>query len=284
MRKNTAYIPINTFADESEAGVSIEKFSFESLPVLAEWEQPERHDRHSFFLLESGNVDLEIDFERYTIDAPAVIYMHPDQVHRIIGFNGVTVCAWAITDENLKPEYLQLLENILPAKPISLHRETFVLMTEAALLCIKLSERKNKHLHHSLLSDHCNALIGLVISLYLEKSAAATVSRAELVTKVFRAELARYFTELKRPSEFAEKLHLSIPYLNECIKNATGQSVTWHIQQRVILEAKRLLCHTDQSLKEIAAALGYDDYAYFSRLFTRVAGLSPVQFRNKNLD
>jgi len=50
------------------------------------------------------------------------------------------------------------------------------------------------------------------------------------------------------------------------------------------LEAKRLLYHSDQSLKEIAAILGYDDYPYFSRLFTKVAGIAPLNFRHKNRD
>jgi len=66
------------------------------------------------------------------------------------------------------------------------------------------------------------------------------------------------------------------------VKSVTGQPVSWHIQQRVILEAKRLLYHSGRSLKEIAATLGYDDYPYFSRLFTKVAGMSPLTFRHKN--
>ena len=72
--------------------------------------------------------------------------------------------------------------------------------------------------------------------------------------------------------------------LNECVRNATGYSVTYHIQQRVVLEAKRLLYHSDKSVKEIAAGLGYEDYSYFVRLFTKVSGITPAAFRNKNFD
>ncbi|WP_258539462.1 helix-turn-helix domain-containing protein [Chitinophaga oryzae] len=70
--------------------------------------------------------------------------------------------------------------------------------------------------------------------------------------------------------------------LSFCVKATTGQSVSWHIQQRVILEAKRLLRHSTKSVKEIAAELGYDDYPYFSRLFTKITGMSALAFRNKN--
>lgn len=52
------------------------------------------------------------------------------------------------------------------------------------------------------------------------------------------------------------------------------------IQERIILEAKRLLMYTDKSAKEIAYDLGYDDAAYFSNFFKKQAGLSPTDFRN----
>lgn len=285
MRKKPASIPVNKFGDEHNAGISIERISFEDLPALGEWEQPERHDRHSFFLLENGSVTIEIDFQKHEIHSPAIIYMHPDQVHRILSFARVRVCAWAIDDESLNPEYSKLLEAITPAAPLSLNPEQYALLTEAASLCIKIANQKKDQLYQSLLAAHCNGLIGLVLSLYLEQSASTEKSsRADMITKTFRETLAHDFSTLKRPAEYAQKLNISTPYLNECVKNITGQPVSYHIQQRVILEAKRLLYHSEQSLKEIAASLGYDDYPYFSRLFTKVTGVSPVVFRSKNHD
>ena len=285
MRKNTGTIPVNNFGDEVGGGVTIERISFDSLPDLGEWQQPERHDRHSFFLLEKGSVTLEIDFQQYVIRAPSAIYMHPDQVHRILAFKNVTVCAWGAHNESLNPEYVKLLEEITPAVPMPLNPETFALLAEATSLCIKFAKRDRDKLYHALLKDQVNALVALVIAPYDEqRTPADKLSRAEIVTKTFRETLALHFTRFKRPADYAQKLNLSTPYLNECVKNITGFSVSYHIQQRVVLEAKRLLRHSDQSLKEIAATLGYDDYAYFSRLFTKVSGMAPVTFRNKNLD
>jgi AraC family transcriptional activator of pobA len=283
MPRKTPAIPINSLDDESGVGVSVERLSFDYLPDLGEWEQPERHDRHSLFLLEKGSVTLEIDFVQYQIQSPAVIYMHPDQVHRIIGFDSVTVSVCAITDESLNPKYLQILEEISPAPPALLKPETFELLTEAASLCIKIAARRKDQLYESLIQDHGNALVGLILATYMEETKVAdNLSRAELLTKVFRQDLAQQFTKVKRPSDYAEQLHISTTYLNECIKNTTGYPVTHHIQQRVILEAKRLLYHSDLSLKEIAASLGYEDYPYFSRLFTKITGMSPLTFRHKN--
>jgi AraC family transcriptional activator of pobA len=277
-------IPVNQFGDESGSGVSIERFAFEDLPELGEWQQPERHDRHSFFLIETGSVTLEVDFERYRVQSPAVVYMHPDQVHRIIGFEQVKACALAVTDEALNSGYLRLLNELGPAAPVPLDSETFALLTGSVAVCLQVAGRKKDQFYDALLKDQGNALVGLIISCMAPARSADQLTRPEQVTKAFREMLGDYFKTLKRPAAYAAKLNLSTAYLNECVKAATGQPVSFHIQQRVILEAKRLIYHSDQSLKEIAAALGYDDYPYFSRFFTKVAGVSPVSFRSKNRD
>ncbi|WP_228377142.1 helix-turn-helix domain-containing protein [Chryseobacterium sp. FH2] len=71
------------------------------------------------------------------------------------------------------------------------------------------------------------------------------------------------------------------PLFERKCKNTTGLSVSQHIQNRIVLEAKRLLYHTDKSVKEISFELGYDDYPYFSRFFTKAAGMSALKFRSK---
>jgi len=285
MSKKTTSIPVNHFDEEHAPGISIEKISFKSLPVSVEAKESHRHDRHSFFLLEKGTVSIEIDFQKYRMRSSSVIYLHPDQVHRTTAVKNVTVSSWAISNENLNPEYLKLLEGLTPAQPLVLNKETFSILSEAVSLCIKFSERKNDKLYHSLLKDGCNALVALVASQYLERAKSTDkLSRFEIVTKAFRELLERNYSKIKRPAAYAKKLNISAPYLNECVKNTSGHSVSYHIQQRIILEAKRLLYHSDKSVKEIAAALGYDDYPYFSRLFTKVAGMTALAFRNKNLD
>jgi AraC-like DNA-binding protein len=46
------------------------------------------------------------------------------------------------------------------------------------------------------------------------------------------------------------------------------------------LEAKRQLCYTSQSIKEIAYDLGFEDSAYFSRFFKKSTQVSPIDYRN----
>ena len=78
-------------------------------------------------------------------------------------------------------------------------------------------------------------------------------------------------------------MNISPVYLNEIVKDITGQSSGQYIKNEIVLLAKRELFHTSDSIKEIAYRLGFTDSAYFTRLFTDVAGVSPGKFRG-NID
>lgn len=285
MRKKTSSIPVNHFDNDDNFGIAVERLLATDLLMFKEAKQAHRHDFHSFFLLETGSILIEIDFIKHNIKSPSVVYMHPNQVHLIKSHKNVTVSCCAINNENLNYEYLKLLEGIIPANPLELEKETFSILSQAVSLCINLSERKHSKLYSSMLKDSCNAFVALVISQYIERSKSPDkVSRFKTVTKSFNHILERDYTTVKRPAEYAKILNISTHYLNECVKNTTGHSVSHHIQQRIILEAKRMLYHSDKSVKEIAIELGYDDYPYFSRLFSKVAEMPPLTFRNKHYE
>lgn len=284
MPKKPKNIPIIAKSKHGE-GIFISTMSVEDTDLFEDVKHSHRDDYHLFSLQLKGTTSLEIDFQKYTIESSSVFYIHPNQVHRVVSFENVSFSSLAITNASLSQENLKLLEEITPVKPLLLPEEKLSMVSEVVSLCLKFSERKEEKLYHSLLKDSCNVLVSLVASYYLEETHSADkLSRFETITKSFKAILERNFSTIKKPTEYAQLLNISTPYLNECIRNTTGYSVTHHIQQRIILEAKRLLYHSDNSVKEIASDLGYDDYPYFSRLFTKVAGISPLAFRNKNLE
>lgn len=272
---------------EFSSGISMGKAHFDEQDImnLDEVRRSHRDNYHSFFLLENGTTVIEIDFQQYTVKPFSILYIHPHQVHRIVALTSVNGSFLRINSEHINPEYLHLLEELAPLKPLMVQEDIFSILANSASLCLNLSERKNQQLYHSCLKDSCNTLIGLLTSVYLEGSTPIDkLSRSEQITKAFKAALRRDFVSIKRPSAYALILNISTSYLNECVKDSTGQPVSYHIQQRIILEAKRLLYHSDQSVKEIADTLGFEDYAYFSRLFTKATGMSALSFRNKNRD
>lgn len=285
MQKKTKNIPVNTLPAGIREGIYIARTTLNGLPNFKEVERSHRDNGHVFILQEKGTTCIEIDFQEHRIEASSIIYIHPNQIHRVIAFENATVSSWIITSENLQPEFLKLLESITPVNVLHLNEETLSLISGAASLCIQFLERKHEKLYDLILKESCNTLIALVASQFLASAKTTdNFSRVGVITKIFKSLLEKDFASVKSPTAYAEYLNISTPYLNECVKNATGHSVSFHIQQRVVLEAKRLLCHSSKSIKEIAAELGYDDYSYFTRLFAKHTGISPLAFRNKNFD
>ena len=290
MLRNKKNIPVNSMTDNLSQGISIDKISIKKSDIKTAQQHEvathsHRDEGHTFHIVEKGTVQIEIDFKKYKIKAPSVIYMHPNQVHRILDFENITVCSLAIKNENLNPEYLKFLEEIAPAKPLKLSNENYALVINIFSLCFEFSNEKNNKLHYQLLRDSCNTLVAFLIAQLLNQSKQeANLSRFEIIAKSFKQLLEKNYCTIKRPGEYANKLNITTSYLNECIKNTTGFSASQHIQDRIILEAKRLLYHTSKSVKEIAFELGYVDYPYFARLFTKATGMSALSFRNKNHD
>jgi AraC family transcriptional activator of pobA len=285
MSAKNKHIPVNTLPTGTREGIVIARKSHHGLPGAKEVERSHRDNGYVFILQEEGTTCIEIDFQEHRIAAPAVIFINPNQVHRVMGFEDATTCSWIMTPENLRPEFLELLESLTPVNALALDAETLSVIAETASLCIRFAERKHEKLFDPILKESCNTLVVLVVSQYLAfAKATGHSSRFEMVTKAFKSLLENSFTTVKSPQAYAKCLNVSTPYLNECVKSATGCPVSGHIQQRVILEAKRLLYHSDKSIKEIAVELGYDDYSYFTRLFTKVTGMTPIAFRSKSLD
>ncbi|MCD9855596.1 helix-turn-helix transcriptional regulator [Epilithonimonas sp. JDS] len=281
MRKNTHNIPVNSMDSDSHQGISIDKINLEK----SDFTHSHRDEGHTFHILEKGTVHLEIDFNQYEISAPCVVYMHPNQVHRILSFDHITICSLSVNDEHLNPDYLKLLEEITPTTPLELSDKNYLVFYDLFKLCHKFSIEKNSKLHYSLFKDSCNMVVAFLISQFLDHKKEETHhSRFEIITQHFKKLLEKNYRTYKRPAAYADQLNISTSYLNECVKNTTGSSVSQHIQNRVVLEAKRMLYYSDKSIKEISFELGYDDYTYFSRLFTKATGMSALSFRNKYHD
>ncbi len=108
----------------------------------------------------------------------------------------------------------------------------------------------------------------------------AVASRLVQLTQAFRQLLTERVQTEKRPVAYAGYLNISETYLNQAVKSVTGFTVTYWVLHEVLLQAKRLLFHTELTIKEIAQQLGYDDPTYFSRLFKKATRTTPLAFRH----
>lgn len=95
----------------------------------------------------------------------------------------------------------------------------------------------------------------------------------------FSRYLEIHFREKHNVADYADFLHLAPKTLTHKFKHLNLESPNQFIINRILLEAKRLLFYTDKPVKEIAYDLGYEDPAYFNRLFTNKIGSTPVNFK-----
>ena len=92
-----------------------------------------------------------------------------------------------------------------------------------------------------------------------------------------------HFSEELNLTRISRQFYLTPSYLCEIFKKYTGCTITGYLLKIRMEKASDILLHTELSLVEIAAQVGYSDYNYFSRLFKRYFNLSPNSFRkNKN--
>ena len=95
----------------------------------------------------------------------------------------------------------------------------------------------------------------------------------ELIEKNFKAHWT--------VSQYAKALSISPTHLSRLTRAANGSSALKMVEARLMREARRNLAYTNLSISSIAYTLGFTDPAYFSRVFTRDAGISPKAFRSK---
>lgn len=113
-------------------------------------------------------------------------------------------------------------------------------------------------------------------------SNSSTVSKVEsLLNTYFETE---NISESGLPSVayLAEQVHLSPSYLSDLLKKETGRSAKDHIHYKLIEVAKNTLLNTDDSVSEIAYKLGFEYPQYFSKLFKKKTGYSPLEYRQMN--
>lgn len=111
----------------------------------------------------------------------------------------------------------------------------------------------------------------------------AGASRSVLLSRRFKSLLEKHFRSVSDAADYARLLNVTERALNEATRQALGSTAGKLIRERVMLEAKRLLLHSEVNVAEVAAMLSFDDPAYFSRCFRKHTGRSPIDYR-RSLD
>jgi AraC-like DNA-binding protein len=95
----------------------------------------------------------------------------------------------------------------------------------------------------------------------------------------FRHAVDERFARTRQVEEYARTLGCSVRTLTRASLSATGRTAKQLVDDRVALEAKRLLAESDLAVAEVGARLGFSEATNFGRFFARTVGSSPGQFR-----
>jgi AraC family transcriptional regulator, transcriptional activator of pobA len=249
--------------------------------VLHEWEfAAHRHARlHQILLVARGGGQATLEGRVHPLRPMRAVNVPVGHVHGFSFTRGTQ--GWVLTvaaemlDEVLTPE--EGLRRVL-AQPAVVRGTPQMRSTMAQIF----SEFAGRHFARAhLLRALSAALIGLVArEMAGKQNAPDAASKADLFRR-FEALLEQHFLKHWTVSDYATALSITPTHLSRLARAATGHAASHLILERVIREARRNLVYTNLPVSTIAYALGFDDPAYFSRLFSGATGLSPRRFRDK---
>jgi AraC-like DNA-binding protein len=101
------------------------------------------------------------------------------------------------------------------------------------------------------------------------------------IVRQFKSLIDENFVNSTQVTQYADMLYVTPGHLNDLIKTVTGKTAKQIIDERRILEAKRLLFWGEHSVKEIAGRLNFEDDAYFNRFFKKHTGNTPALFQRQ---
>ena len=129
-----------------------------------------------------------------------------------------------------------------------------------------------------------NEKLGSLLTLLMEQSwhpESVTVSRKRLELAAVKEYLDEHYTEKLTLDDLAERFFINKFYLSKIFKETYGTTVNNYLISKRITRAKQLLRFTDMTVDEVGVAVGMGDANYFSRMFRKVEGISPREYRKQ---
>lgn len=282
-------IPVFDFNKKLSKGTSFEFTKLEESYNPYDANHPHRHNYYEVLFFNGAGGSHEIDFNSYPIEKNSIHFISPGQVHLLMRKPNVTGFVISFADDFFLDKRSGL--NFMETLPYFGGSEKFPIVRLSGTNQKKEAEELFNQISrefHSDLEDRIQALSSWVSlflifcrRLYLTQpiSAKAGTFKNDLARKFIRL-VDNQFIGLKSVSDYADLLNISPGHLNDSIKKETGKSASEIIHDRIVLESKRLLYHSEMSVKEIAIHLNYEDPSYFSKFFKKQTKATPDQFRN----
>ncbi|MDL5204844.1 AraC family transcriptional regulator [Streptomyces sp. ALI-76-A] len=242
-----------------------------------------RIDFHVVMLFDDGPVRHMIDFAEYEATAGDVLWIRPGQVHRFSPASGYRGTVLTMQPGFLPRDTVEatgLYRYDLP--PLLRPDEPRLAAIRAALAQLRReyedASTLPSALHTSVLRHALTAFLLRLAHLATTSAEAARLT-ADTTFTLFRQAVERDFATNHSVSAYADALGYSRRTLVRAVRAATGETPKGFIDKRVVLEAKRLLAHTDLPIARVGVAVGFPDAANFSKFFHQHTDMTPAGFR-----
>ncbi|MEV6738257.1 AraC family transcriptional regulator [Streptomyces sp. NPDC051104] len=273
-------------ADRSVCGVGMQVSPMEPGRTWHEdapLDRVHRIDFHVLMLFTGGPVTHMVDFAEYEMTDGDLLWIRPGQVHRFSRaseYRGTVLTMQPGFLPRATVEATGLYRYDLP--PL-LHPDPAQLAALRAALAQLRREYEDTTtlplgLHTEVLR---HSLTAFLVRLAHLATTSAEAARGQIDTTFtrFRDAVEKDFATNHSVSAYADALGYSRRTLVRAVRAATGQTPKGFIDKRVILEAKRLLAHTDLPIGRVGAAVGFPDAANFSKFFHQHTDTTPAAFR-----
>ncbi|MGX1273452.1 AraC family transcriptional regulator [Streptomyces phaeoluteigriseus] len=248
-------------------------------------ERVHRIDFHIVLLFTGGPVRHMVDFAEYEATAGDILWIRPGQVHRFSKTSEYRGTVLAMQPGFLPRATVEATGLYRYDLPPLLHPDAAQSAGLRAALAYLQQEYDDiatatlpLNLHTSVLRHSLTAFL-LRLAHLAASSAEAARRQADTTFTLFREAVEREFATNHSVSAYADALGYSRRTLVRAVRAATGETPKGFIDKRVVLEAKRLLAHTELPIGRVGAAVGFPDPANFSKFFHQHTDMTPAAFR-----
>jgi AraC family transcriptional activator of pobA len=248
---------------------------------------PHKHDHYAIYFILSGSGKHTIDFLDYDLIPNRMFFLSAGQVHswkgeiNARGFVLLFNAAYFNTSQQSRQLRDFIFFNTLQPQPFTDIIPEKIKHFAQLFLNIEEDHVQNNNHKNIIIRSYLTILLYELVRLY-GNSITISKTQAASIIKIneFIKQVSLNFKEMKTVADYAEKLNISPNYLNSICKKVRDKSASEIIQDRLLLEAKRLLIHSDKTVAEIWYCLGFEDNSYFGRFFKNHLGQTPANFRN----
>lgn len=245
---------------------------------------PHRKDYYLLVFVKGGASRHWIDMTPYTLKQNTFYFTVPHQVHlkeEPKPLNGSMICftdEFLALEENGLLKQLPIIQNRINAHELSL-TEADVAFLQDILGKIDAEYYAKNNWQNGMLMAYMQVLLIYLSRLYTEQFRGNDTYPDRQLLNKYLAKINEEYKDAHEVACYADMLNISAGHLSEVVKEQSGKSAITHIHERIVLEAKRMLFHTESSIKEISFQLGFEDASYFNRFFKRITGSTPLEYR-----